>query len=356
MTKQTRILAVLPGMCARGAETCTLNLLTGLKAMGYESLYFHAALRQNLPAHMELHLKPRLEEVAHVSYGIHGDTGRLNENLCNTILATRPDILLYSFDKSIPHYDPMAKTILVVHGIAQNDFAAYHPMSTDAVVCVSRHAASLAPSYGIPRDKIFVIPNGVPEPLGMSMRDCWKIPEDAWVWCFVGGLTRLKRPQMLIAALARRRKDWDDEYVIFAGQEDTEMMLQDYASALGVADRCRFLGHVDMVGEVYNSSNCLVVTSERESMPLTIMEAMSCGLPVVANSVGGIPEVLTPEFATMFCDESGEAGLDDALTRIREKCSARPVPAYAYGTWWNAFTLEDMTQAYHSLFQQLLGE
>ena len=164
---------------------------------------------------------------------------------------------------------------------------------------------------------------------------------------------RLKRPQLLIAALAQRQEM--DEYAIFAGDIDGGMFLEEYAEALGVRDRCIFLQHTDDVADVYSTSDCLVITSERESMPLTMLEAMSASVPVVANSVGGIPEVLTETFSVMFTDESGEAGLNLALTAIRQKQRDAPIFQYAYDRWKDLYTLPHMTTAYHRLFERLLN-
>jgi glycosyltransferase involved in cell wall biosynthesis len=344
-----RIIAVLPGMWARGAEICTLNLLTGLKQEGYENLHFHAALRQAIPADMELHLEERFKAVAEVSYGIHGDRNGVNENLVVALHDAQPDVLLYAFDKSIPGYYTRAKSVLVVHGIAENDFAGYHPKYTDAVVCVSRFAFDIALGHGIPKKKLHVIPNGVPQVEGVDRRADWGIPDDAWVWCFVGGLTRLKRPEILIAALARRN---NDECAIFAGHPDESMMLKGYAEALGVLDRCVFLGHTDDIGDVYRSSDALVITSERESMPLIILEAMSVGLGTVANSVGGIPEVLVGKNG-ILCEVWREKDFDRALDEMRG--SAKKIVSLACLVIWNDFfSLDIMTRRYDNLFRQLL--
>lgn len=354
MDKTVRILAVLPGMWARGGEISTLNLLTGLRHMRYNKLYFHAALRQNLPADMELNLLPRLKRVCRtVTWGIHADRGGLHANLSECVDSVAPDVLIYSWDKSIPKYAPNAKSVMVVHGIAQNDFDAYDATHTDAVVCVSRYAAELALSHGIPKEKIHTIPNGVPEAEGKNERSEWGIPADAWVWCFVGGMNRLKRPNLLITALSQRAKAWDDEYAIFAGLPDGGMRLEEYAEALGVSDRCIFLGHTDVPGNVYRSSNCLVITSERESMPLTILEAMSVGLQIVANDVGGISEVIKPECGVLT-DVTNWLEFDNALSLTR--CmSGDPEVAETAKTFWRvAYSHSVMTESYLQLFKQLL--
>ena len=351
MNKQTKILAVLPGMWARGGEICTLNLLTGLREQGYENLYFHAALRHNLPVDMELHLLPRLQKVCEVTWGIHGDTPGLSGILASRITDIQPDILLYAWDGSIPKYAP--KSVLVIHGIAPNDFDGYNPEHTDAVVCVSRFAARMATE--VPESRLHVIPNGVPIAEGKNRRKEWNIPADAWVWCFVGGLNKLKRPNLLISALSRRVHAWKDEYAVFAGVADGGMRLDEYATALGVRERCKFLGHVDTTGDVYRSSNCLVITSERESMPLTMLEAMSVGVPTVANNVGGISEVLNPHIG-ITTDVTNEEEFDRALTNIRLTSIDEIRSCVTTNLWRERYSHTIMTSAYLRLFEHLLAQ
>jgi len=350
MDKSIRILAVLPGMWARGGEISTLNLLTGLRHLRYNKLYFHAALKQSLPAEMELHMLPRFQKVCRdVTWGIHGPGNELNVSLSSQINDIQPDILLYAWDKSIPQYAPDAKAVLVVHGIAPNDFDGYDDQHTDAVVCVSRFGAAMAKIHGIPGGKIHAIPNGVPKANGINRRGDWNIPERAWVWCFVGGLTRLKRPNLLIAALARREQP---EYIIFAGLIDGFMMLDEYATALGVRNQCKFLGHIDEIGDVYHSSDCLVITSVRESMPLTMLEAMSAGVPTVANNVGGIPEVIQPS-SGLVVDVAKEPEFDKALTTIR-RMDAVSMSQSATICWFQHYSHIIMAESYLRLFDQLL--
>jgi glycosyltransferase involved in cell wall biosynthesis len=75
----------------------------------------------------------------------------------------------------------------------------------------------------------------------------------------------------------------DEEYY-----EECQLLVQQ----LGLQDHVKFVGHSDNVADWYRRSDVFVLSSQTEGLPLALLEAMSCGLPVVCTSVGGIPDVL----------------------------------------------------------------
>lgn len=68
--------------------------------------------------------------------------------------------------------------------------------------------------------------------------------------------------------------------------------LESLASSLGIADRVHFLGNVTQVEQVLERVQIFVLTSNYEAFPLSILEAMRAGLPVVASDVGGVSEAV----------------------------------------------------------------
>jgi len=362
-----KIMSIMNGVWARGAEMCTLYLFNELYEMGHV-LRVHVQIRSPQIASMqaggfsEAQIEEHCKEILDMDTYLLKDfqeiayttTAVANEQpMFDPIAAIdefQPDIIIYSFNpeivKTAAQSRTKPKTFMVLHGVAENDFAAYRE-NTDVLVCVSQYAQGLAQRVGVPQYKIAVIPNGVPFSYAVSKRARWKIPGGVWVWSFVGGLTKLKRPQILIEALARRAKQ--NEYAIFAGVEDLNLYLQKMAKELDVFDRCRFLGHVDNPQDVYASSDALVITSSRESMPLTMLEAMMCGRPVVANAVGGIPEVLAEKSFAAICDVTGDKEFDAALDRIKA-LDANEAAFQAKSTWQLEYTSRIMAERYEDLF------
>ena len=116
---------------------------------------------------------------------------------------------------------------------------------------------------------------------------------------------------------------------------------------------------MDYIEDVYNASDCLVITSERESMPLTMLEAMSAGLGVVANPVGGIPEVLNGKRFALQCDVTIESDFDCMLDVMRLSRLPQIIPCAmisdAKAVWKKEYSLEIMAANYDKLFRKLLG-
>jgi N-acetyl-alpha-D-glucosaminyl L-malate synthase BshA len=80
--------------------------------------------------------------------------------------------------------------------------------------------------------------------------------------------------------------------LVMVGDGPDRGMAQDEARALGVADRVQFLGRIENVAPLLSSADLFLLPSENESFGLSALEALACGVPVVASNAGGIPEVI----------------------------------------------------------------
>ena len=80
--------------------------------------------------------------------------------------------------------------------------------------------------------------------------------------------------------------------LVMVGDGPDRGLAQDEARALGVADRVQFLGRIENVAPLLSSAHLFLLPSENESFGLSALEALACGVPVVASNAGGIPEVI----------------------------------------------------------------
>ena len=123
-------------------------------------------------------------------------------------------------------------------------------------------------------------------------------------------MTAVKRTDDLLTTLAGLRERGVDALLLLVGDGDDRERLEQRAHDLGLARSCLFLGYQEDVAPWYAVCDAVVLTSASEGTPVTIIEALAAGRPVVATRVGGVPDVV----------DEGETGL---LVRPRRHPRAR---------------------------------
>jgi len=191
---------------------------------------------------------------------------------------------------------------------------------TARYICVSEQDERLATRYGIAApEKIAVIHNGV-EPHESSGR---RTNLDAAIrMVFVGRLARPKEPELLLAALSELPALLRDAYELqIVGDGPLLPRLRDLV--LRNPAKVRLTGALEReeVLKTLSESHVFVLTSRYEGFPISILEAMSMGLAVIASDVGGIREAVTPECGILMGRGDKEA-LKRALARLAEDRAA----------------------------------
>ncbi len=153
----------------------------------------------------------------------------------------------------------------------------------------------------VPAEKISVIYNGVDlarfQPASdAAIRLAWRrqrgLPENAPVVAGVGRLRRQKNFPLFLRVAGEVLKNLPEVRFVIAGDGPEKKDLESLARDLGIADRVNFLGHISDLKKLYEAIDVLLITSLTEGTPLTLLEAMAMGVPVVAARVDGLSEVL----------------------------------------------------------------
>jgi glycosyltransferase involved in cell wall biosynthesis len=211
-----------------------------------------------------------------------------------------------------------------------------------AVVAVSRALAEKAVAIGAAPDRVHVIYNGVDSDrfapgsrseararLGLSSQEPLLL--------YVGNLKSSKGCLDLLEAFPALLAEQSRARLIYVGAGPCRNALLERAAALGCSDRVSLIGAVAhaALGDWFRAADLLCLPSHNEGVPNVILEAMACGIPVVATRVGGIPEVV-PEYAGLLVPPQEPAALSAALVEAvgREWDSGR-IAAHASDFRWD---------------------
>lgn len=234
---------------------------------------------------------------------------------------TKPDFVLFA--NCAPDSHIAAKSVAIRQGlpfaIVEGFVAPYpNPTPDDAELIARaaeqyRHAKAviavssdnlqiLRRDYGLPPDKGTLIWYGRPDSyfeaprceVRQRIRQEFLIPSDAILCLTIGRLEIVKGYQHLVHALSALRKSaiWSKLHFAWIGPGSLESALRQALIQLGVADKVLILGQRWDVLNWLDASDVFLLPSYYEGMPLSIMEAMAKGLPVMASAVSGIPEQL----------------------------------------------------------------
>jgi glycosyltransferase involved in cell wall biosynthesis len=141
------------------------------------------------------------------------------------------------------------------------------------------------------------------------------IPPDRFAIGWIGRMTAVKRTDDALVAFKRLRDDGVDAVLCLVGDGPDRPQLERRAHELGVVRDTLFLGYQENVAPFYAAFDALVLPSSNEGTPVSAIEALAAGRPVVATRVGGVPDVVQ-EGEDGFLVEPGAT--DDLAGRLAE--------------------------------------
>jgi len=138
-----------------------------------------------------------------------------------------------------------------------------------------------------------------------------------------------------------------------AGDGPLRKELEERARPLG--DRVTFLGYRSDIPDFVSALDCYVLPSLWEGLPLALLEGLAIGVPLVATTVGGNPEVIVPGENGYLVPPKDEGALADAILRVKEggPAFAAEVRSRGRARFERAFSEEAMTRAHERLYDTL---
>lgn len=163
----------------------------------------------------------------------------------------------------------------------------------------------------------------VPDDSRIRVRDDLAIPRDAVVTITVANLRREKDYPGLLHAAKRALEENPNLVMLAVGQGPLADEINDLHRQLALGDRFQLLGYRTDVRELLATADIFVLSSAHEGLPVSIMEAMSAGLPIVATMVGGVPEAVTDGTTGLLVPAGSPERLADAILRLAADADGR---------------------------------
>ena len=195
------------------------------------------------------------------------------------------------------------------------------PHLRDEIVQVHRIATA---------DRIRVVPLGVDlthlatcrDSLRGRFRATHNIPTNVPLVGIVGRLVPVKNHQLFIEAVSHVIRELPEAHFAIVGDGTLRGALETRAALLGLADRIRFTGWTRDLASVYADLDVTVISSLNEGTPVSLIESLAAGCPVVATDVGGVRDLLNDEPGTTLVP-SGDA---TRLARAIVDALREPIP------------------------------
>jgi glycosyltransferase involved in cell wall biosynthesis len=184
------------------------------------------------------------------------------------------------------------------------------------LICPSGYLAALAVDWGVPRERVTVLPNAAPPLPSLPDRDEARaaLGVHGPMLAFAGRVTRQKSLGVALDALAQV----EDVSLLIAGDGPDLAEVRRRVVELGLDGRVRFLGSLGRndVLTLFRAADASLLTSSWENFPHTVVEALAVGTPVIATRVGGVPELVRDHENGLLVAAGDTEALADAISRL----------------------------------------
>ncbi len=372
--KKPRVLNVIGSLEVGGAESLLYYLHKHFKSKGYgnftlctlvsEGDFYQKAKEEglqvislNLSSKRDPRAIPRLIEVIR-----DGQYNIVHSHLSAAALYSVMAVFLCKHAKLIHTFHGIApKCKAGLRGIFTRKLVAKKACRLVGIGDVDRKVYSKAAS--IPESKISMIENGV-EPSALETkisnnqkRDELRIDHEIPILFAVGRLCEQKGYDVLIKA-AKLLKEQKQKYVLLiAGDGPLRKQMNSLRNELFLQKEVIFLGTRDDVPEILNTADIFVQASNWEGLSISIIEAMICGKPIIATSVGGNKTLIVNEVSGILVPPKDPISLACSLSRLMNDSGMRLIlgqNARRYAL--NKFTIDSMSRKLINLYNMVLRD
>ena len=233
---------------------------------------------------------------------------------------------------------------------------------SDRVVAVSDDAADVALHVEkVARTKVMTIHNGVDTKVFRPgdpalARALLGVPAGGFHVGCVARLAAVKDHATLLRAFAGLRRERPDAHLTLVGDGPERAALEARSAALDLAGSVHFVGARRDIAAVLPAFDVFALSSTSEGISLTLLEAASAGLPIVATRVGGSPEVVVHGETGCLVSPRDFEAFTAALLALARRADRAALGAAGRVRVERGFSVERMASAYQDLYVEVLHE
>lgn len=217
------------------------------------------------------------------------------------------------------------------------------------LVAVSEKNAELAKDYyNAPDSRIFFVNNPVDLSRFYRARDREKAE---FVCISVGRLDPNKNQILAVRAMPEVLRKVSNARLVLLGDGEMRESLEQEASALGIGDAVKFAGNQTKPEDYLAKADVYLLTSHMEGLPLSVLEGMAAGLPVIATNVGGMPDIVKDN-GVLIADDDLQA-LTREMIRFAEDPVLREQCGEASRKLVKAYDAKACAQAYLKIYRDI---
>jgi glycosyltransferase involved in cell wall biosynthesis len=368
--KKIRVVQVVPMLGPGGAERVVVDLAKGLDRQRFDVGVI--SIWDRVGCDLERVLDDCNARVEYLGKG-RGFDGRVFRRLHHALRDFRPDVVhthLQVLRYALPSLLLLKPDLMVhtVHNLAEREVerrarfiqkCAFHhgvvPISVSKEVSLS-----LKRLYGIAQSR--VIANGIqtsyyacPQVNRHDWRARAGFTEDQVLFVSVARFEEQKNHALLLEAFAQGPAYDPRAQLVLVGDGSLRAVLQAQAASLGIAPQVHFLGVRSDVPDLLGASDVFAMSSDWEGNPLSVMEAMASGLPIVCTAVGGVPDLLANGREGFLVQRGNERGMANSMAfLLRSKASRLVMGAAGALRAKEYFDVSRMVHAYERLYERAI--
>ncbi|MEJ8734542.1 glycosyltransferase [Mediterraneibacter sp. ICN-202921] len=225
---------------------------------------------------------------------------------------------------------------------------AYHFFGVTAVAINEGVKDSIRECYKLAGDVVPIIKNGVDITKFYSGKKASTL-----TLINVGRFSPQKNHKLLIKCMANILKENKNIKLVLIGEGELKNEIEQLVSELKLNENVHFTGNVSNVEEYLAAADIYVMTSDYEGLPLSVIEAMAAGLPIVTTKAGGVVNLVKDGQNGILVDVGDEEAISDAVLNLIKDSEKRQEMGEKSQELAKEYSVERMVEEYEKLYLKL---